>query len=740
MKQTMKRITAVLVAVCLCMLSVVSVFAQQDGPDVKAEAYCVINRKDGSIVYSKNMDDRYYPASITKIMTALVTLEHCTDLDDTVVFNSEVMDSISSNSSTLNPVAILDEEMTVRDALFGLMLNSANECASALAVYTAGSIDAFVEMMNEKAQELGAVNTHYMNAHGLDDDDHYTTAHDMAIIFDAALKNDVFRYVDSTAAYTIPATNKYGERNCTSTNQLINGARPYEGVYAGKTGHTANAGRTLVTAAYRDGMDLICVIMKSDNDNFYSDTETLLDHAFLKVQGNEQEVYAAADDSVMAQNDLASGLNVRQYPSTSAPRIASLMPGDAVHRIGTFGNWSQVETPNGVGYVSSQYLIFQDGTPVGTYEVVNTLTDDQKSAAPVLTSQESDEAEVTSSEEAVEATQPESQAQENESNEAETNAQNQQVTTVAAGPTIPQQTYRYQLTINNLTMVIIGVIFAIAIVVAILAVTLIRRRNKDDDDDVYEQEAGNDEEKAIVPELLKLVEASSNEAIKEVLDNKGNLVSKSQWIVGGDGWAYDIGYGGLDHVIANNENVNILVLDTEVYSNTGGQSSKSSQAGSIAKFTAGGKTGAKKDLAQIAMAYGHVYVAQVAMGANPAQTIKALKEAESYDGPSLIIAYAPCQAHGIKGGLANHQAEQKRAIDCGYFNLLRYDPRLEEEGKNPLQLDSKTPNFEGFKDYLLGENRFSQLLKVNPEHAEQLMAKCQADAQKRRARLEKMAQ
>ena len=483
------------------MLSVVSVFAQQDGPDVKAEAYCVINRKDGSIVYSKNMDDRYYPASITKIMTALVTLEHCTDLDDTVVFNSEVMDSISSNSSTLNPVAILDEEMTVRDALFGLMLNSANECASALAVYTAGSIDAFVEMMNEKAQELGAVNTHYMNAHGLDDDDHYTTAHDMAIIFDAALKNDVFRYVDSTAAYTIPATNKYGERNCTSTNQLINGARPYEGVYAGKTGHTANAGRTLVTAAYRDGMDLICVIMKSDNDNFYSDTETLFDHAFLKVQGNEQEVYAAADDSVMAQNDLASGLNVRQYPSTSAPRIASLMPGAAVHRIGTFGNWSQVETPNGVGYVSSQYLIFQDGTPVGTYEVVNTLTDDQKSAAPVLASQESDEAEVTSSEESVEATQPESQAQENESNEAETNAQNQQVTTVAAGPTIPQQTYRYQLTINNLTMVIIGVIFAIAIVVAILAVTLIRRRNKDDDDDVYEQEAGNDEEKAMFQRL-----------------------------------------------------------------------------------------------------------------------------------------------------------------------------------------------------------------------------------------------
>ena len=240
--------------------------------------------------------------------------------------------------------------------------------------------------------------------------------------------------------------------------------------------------------------------------------------------------------------------------------------------------------------------------------------------------------------------------------------------------------------------------------------------------------------------LVAALEGTDCEVCKDIVNNKDFLAKKSQWIFGGDGWAYDIGFGGVDHVLASGQDINIMVFDTEVYSNTGGQSSKSSQAGSIAKFTAGGKTGAKKDLAQIAMAYGHVYVAQIAMGANPAQTIKAMKEAESYDGPSLIIAYAPCQAHGIKGGLANHQAEQKRAIDCGYFNLLRYDPRLEEQGKNPLQLDSKTPNFDGFKDYLLGENRFSQLLKVNPEHAEQLMAKCQADAQKRRARLEKMAQ
>ena len=256
----------------------------------------------------------------------------------------------------------------------------------------------------------------------------------------------------------------------------------------------------------------------------------------------------------------------------------------------------------------------------------------------------------------------------------------------------------------------------------------------------YLEVKGNrEEERALVDTLVDLVEKSANEGIKAVLEQKGDLVTKSQWIVGGDGWAYDIGYGGVDHVLANDQNVNVLVLDTEVYSNTGGQSSKSSQAGSIAKFTAGGKAVAKKDLAQIAMAYGHVYVAQVAMGANPMQTIKAFKEAESYDGPSLIIAYSPCMEHGIKGGLADHQQQQKRAVECGYFNLLRFDPRLEAEGKNPLQLDSKAPNFENFKQFLLSENRFLQLSKVNPANAESLMAKCEADAKKRRARLERMA-
>ena len=247
-----------------------------------------------------------------------------------------------------------------------------------------------------------------------------------------------------------------------------------------------------------------------------------------------------------------------------------------------------------------------------------------------------------------------------------------------------------------------------------------------------------EEERKLYDQLVSLLETSKCEGIKPLLDMKGELVTKSQWIIGGDGWAYDIGYGGVDHVLASDQNVNILVLDTEVYSNTGGQSSKSSQAGSIAKFTAGGKSASKKDLAQIAMAYGHVYVAQISMGANPMQTIKAMKEAEAYDGPSLIIAYAPCIEHGIKGGLANHQIEQKRAVECGYFNLFRYDPRLEDQEKNPLQIDSKEPDFTKFKDFLLNENRFAMLAKVNPEHAEALMTKCEKDAKKRRARLDRM--
>ncbi|MBP1584931.1 MAG: pyruvate:ferredoxin (flavodoxin) oxidoreductase [Lachnospiraceae bacterium] len=231
--------------------------------------------------------------------------------------------------------------------------------------------------------------------------------------------------------------------------------------------------------------------------------------------------------------------------------------------------------------------------------------------------------------------------------------------------------------------------------------------------------------------LEKCRELSKTNADAEyVVENSDLLTKPSMWIFGGDGWAYDIGYGGLDHVLASGENVNVLVFDTEVYSNTGGQSSKATPLGAVAKFAASGKKVKKKDLAQIAMAYGYVYVAQIAMGANPAQTLMALKEAESYDGPSLIIAYAPCINHGVKAGMNKAMLEMRNAVRSGYWNLLRYNPVLAEKGLNPLSLDSGKPD-ESFRDFLMGEVRYNSLKLKFPEEAENLFVRSEETAMER---------
>ena len=226
--------------------------------------------------------------------------------------------------------------------------------------------------------------------------------------------------------------------------------------------------------------------------------------------------------------------------------------------------------------------------------------------------------------------------------------------------------------------------------------------------------------------------------VQAILQQKEYLSKKSQWVFGGDGWAYDIGFGGLDHVIASGKDINILVFDTEVYSNTGGQSSKATPTGATAQFAAGGKDVKKKDLAQIAMSYGYVYVAQIAMGADMNQCVKAFAEAESYEGPSLIIAYAPCINHGIKGGMSTAQAEEKNAVTSGYWNLLRYDPRLKEEGKNPFMLDSKEAST-NYVDFLHNEVRYTALELQNPERAKELFAKSEAEAKDRYEYLKKLA-
>ena len=223
---------------------------------------------------------------------------------------------------------------------------------------------------------------------------------------------------------------------------------------------------------------------------------------------------------------------------------------------------------------------------------------------------------------------------------------------------------------------------------------------------------------------------------REVIAGADLLTKKSIWIFGGDGWAYDIGYGGVDHVLAQNQDVNILVLDTEVYSNTGGQASKSTPTGSVAKFAAAGKRTKKKDLGMMAMSYGYVYVATVAMSANPAQLLKAMTEAEAYHGPSLIIAYAPCINHGINMGKA--QEEIKKAVACGYWPLYRYNPAKAEAGENPMTIDSKEPT-ESYQDFLKGEVRYTSLAKMFPDAAAKLFEESEEDAKLRRENYKKMA-
>jgi len=245
--------------------------------------------------------------------------------------------------------------------------------------------------------------------------------------------------------------------------------------------------------------------------------------------------------------------------------------------------------------------------------------------------------------------------------------------------------------------------------------------------------------KAAADKIVPLLEGQTHSVLQEIAGRKDLLVKKSIWVFGGDGWAYDIGFGGLDHVLASGEDINVLVFDTEVYSNTGGQSSKSTPTAAIAKFAASGKKTKKKDLGMMAMSYGYVYVAQIAMGADQNQTLQAFREAEAYKGPSLIIAYAPCINHGLKVGMGHSQSEMDKAVKAGYWHLYRFNPDLKKEGKNPFRLDSKEPSG-SFKDFLMGEVRYAALKQMFPAEAEQMFEKTEQDARERHETYKRLAQ
>ena len=255
-----------------------------------------------------------------------------------------------------------------------------------------------------------------------------------------------------------------------------------------------------------------------------------------------------------------------------------------------------------------------------------------------------------------------------------------------------------------------------------------------------ENKEDSNKTKELFDPIVEALGKEKDQLAKDILELKDYLIKKSVWIVGGDGWAYDIGYGGLDHVIAQNEDVNLLVLDTEVYSNTGGQASKATPAGAVAKFAASGMKTRKKDLGMMAMNYGHVYVAQVAMGASQNQFFKALKEAEAHKGPSVIIAYSPCINHGLRAGMGKAQTEEKKAVDVGFWQNFRYNPQLEKEGKNPFVLDSKEPDWTGFQDFLKGEVRYTSLMKAFPKEADILFKQAEDDAKWRYKKYKKLAE
>ena len=286
----------------------------------------------------------------------------------------------------------------------------------------------------------------------------------------------------------------------------------------------------------------------------------------------------------------------------------------------------------------------------------------------------------------------------------------------------------------------------------LLAQRAIRDRLKNELDVIAEN--ANDDVKAAIAEwnatfnsgiengpatekLVAALEACGCEKANAVLKEKDYLAKKSQWVFGGDGWAYDIGFGGVDHILASGKDINVMVFDTEVYSNTGGQSSKSTPVGAIAQFAAGGKETKKKDLAGIAMSYGYVYVAHISMGADMNQTVKALAEAEAYPGPSLIIAYAPCINHGIKKGMSKAMTEEKLAVEAGYWHNFRFNPELKAAGKNAFILDSKEPTGD-YQEFLKGENRYASLAKFNPERAAELFAQSEANAKDRYEHLKKL--
>lgn len=326
--------------------------ADNYGPGIFAETYCVINGNSKEVLIEHDKDRRMYPASTTKILTALVVLERVKDLDQMLTFTESAV-NVDPSSSTLHPKAAVGETMSVRDALYGMMLQSGNECGAMLGEFTAGSEAAFAELMNQRAAEIGAVNSHFVNAYGIHHDDHYTTAYDLCLILKAAMDNPGFREIMKNTVYTIPATNLSEARTIRNTHRLINGDIPEEGILGGKTGSTPQAGRVLTTAAFQNGLYSISALMKSDASNMYSDEAVLLEYAGYVHAGDTGKLKEEAkNDTVTA----IQNVKIRYSPSVRAGSAGILYQGQSLHRVGEINGWSKVEFEGRLVYLNSAYL------------------------------------------------------------------------------------------------------------------------------------------------------------------------------------------------------------------------------------------------------------------------------------------------------------------------------------------------------------------------------------------------
>ncbi len=357
----LKSFTILLLSLLICAMPAMNhpVYADvSEGVGAVSVAYIVYNPDNGQIVCGRGIDEIHFPASITKIMTALVAIEHCADMNAIVTFSESAV-ALPSDSSKLHPKAKAGEQMRFEDVLYGMFLASANECATMLAEYTAGSVEAFAELMNQRAAQIGAKNTHFVNAHGLHDDLHFTTPRDMALIFAEAMRNPVFRKLASTPAYVIPRTNATAARQLEMGHRIVAGTPGYacEGVFAGKTGRTPQAGRTLVTEASRSGVNLICVIMAGQESSFYSDTIGLLNYSYDVIAGNITPTNWRESVEDVVVSGAKGGVNMRMLPTTDSEIIGRIPEGTILKRVAVWdGNWSMVNYDGVFYYVSSAFV------------------------------------------------------------------------------------------------------------------------------------------------------------------------------------------------------------------------------------------------------------------------------------------------------------------------------------------------------------------------------------------------